>query len=402
MTQTPTAPAYLCRHAEFHPDPSVMRLQEQAGIARVSTPFGRDAWLVTRYADVRLVLSDARRFSIVMPFDFSRRLANENMTDEDIVRERAGDLLSQDPPEHTRLRRLLAPAFTMRQVRRLQPWIERIVEDHLDRMQRAGPPADLVQAFALPIPSLVICELLGVPDEDRTRFQRLASRPLDLSLPPDERTASFRQVRAYMADLATRPRPGAGEGMLGILAHQHGDELTTDELAAIGHLMLLAGYETTANMLALGPLALLRHPEQLRLLQDRPEHVDAAVEELLRWLAIVNAATARVTTETVELAGQRIEAGDMVLTSLSAANRDPALVTDPESLDLTRGQIGHVAFGHGVHHCLGAPLARAELRIALPALLRRFPRLRLADPATEVRLRPFGLVHGVTALPVAW
>jgi cytochrome P450 len=401
MTEAPTAPAYMCRHAEFHPDPSVMRLQEQAGTARVSTPFG-DAWLVTRYADVREVLSDARRFSIVMPFDFSRRLADERMTDEDITRERAGDLLSQDPPEHTRLRRFLAPAFTMRQVRRLQPWIERIVEDHLDRMERVGPPADLVQAFALQVPSLVICELLGVPGQDRVRFQRLASRPLDPSLPPDERTASFRQVRAYMADLATRPGLGAGEGMLASLAHEHGDELSTDELAAIGHLMLLAGYETTANMLALGTLALLRHPEQLRVMRDRPEHVDAGVEELLRWLTIVNAATVRVTTETVELAGQRIEAGAMVLASLSAANRDPALITDPGILDLTRGEIGHVAFGHGVHHCLGAPLARAELRIALPALLRRFPRLRLADPAAEVRLRPFGLVHGVTTLPVAW
>ena len=397
MTEAPTSPAYLCRHAEFHPDPSVMRLQQHAGIARVSTPFGYDAWLVTRYADVREVLSDARRFSIVKPFDFSRRLANEPMTDEDITRERAGDLMSQDPPEHTRLRRMLAPAFTTRQVRRLQPWIERVVEDHLDRMERAGPPADLVQAFALPIPSRVICELLGVPDEDRERFQRLASRPLDLSLPADERTASFRQVRAYMAELATR----AGEGMLGTLAHEH-DDLTTDELAAIGHLMLLAGYETTANMLALGTLALLRHPEQLRIMRDRTERVDAAAEELLRWLSIVNAATPRITTEAVQLAGRRIEAGEMVLTSLSAANRDPALIADPEILDLSRGEAGHVAFGHGVHHCLGAPLARVELRIALPALLRRFPRLRLADPAAEVRLRPFGVVHGVTALPVAW
>jgi cytochrome P450 len=166
--------------------------------------------------------------------------------------------------------------------------------------------------------------------------------------------------------------------------------------------MLLAGYETTANMLALGTLALLRHPEQLRVVRDQPEHVDAAVEELLRWLTIVNAATPRITTEAVELAGQRIPAGDMVLTSLSAANRDPAQVTDPDILDLIRGDIGHVAFGHGVHHCLGAPLARAELRIALPAMLRRFPRMRLADPADEIRLRPFGLVHGVTALPVAW
>lgn len=398
MTEAPTAPAYLCRHAEFHPDPSVTRLQEQAGIARVRTAFGHDAWLVTRYADVREVLSDARRFSIVKSFDFSRRLAGEEMTDEDITRERAGDLLSQDPPAHTRLRRLLTSAFTMRQIRRLEPWIERVVADHLDRMELAGPPADLVPVFALPIPSLVIGELLGVPAEDRARFQRLASRPLDLSLPPHERTVAFRQVRAFMADLVTRP----GEGLLGVLAREHGDDLTTDELAAIGHLMLLGGYETTAQMLALGTLALLRHPGQLRVMRDRPDHIDTAVDELLRWLTVVNTATPRVTTETVELAGRRIGAGELVLVALSAANRDPALVADPQVLDLTRRETGHVAFGRGVHHCLGAPLARAELRIALPALLRRFPRLRLADPAAEVPLRPVSIVHGLTALHVAW
>lgn len=398
MTEAPTAPAYLCRHAEFHPDPGLTRLREQAGIARVGTPFGHDAWLVTRYADVREVLSDARRFSIVKPFDFSRRLAGEEMTDEDITRERAGDLLSHDPPEHTRLRRLLASAFTVRRVRGLQPWIERIVEDHLDRMERAGSPADLVAAFALPVPSLVIGELLGVPEEDRARFQHLVRPTLDLSSAADERTASFRRVRAYMAELATR----RGDGLLGILAREHGAELSTDELAAIGHLTLLAGYETTAHMIALGTLALLRHPEQLRVVRDRPGHVDAAVEELLRWLTVVNAATTRVTTETVVLSGRCIEAGEMVVVSLSAANRDPASVADPETLDLGRGEIGHVAFGHGAHHCLGAPLARAELRIALPALLRRFPRLRLADPAAEVALRPPGFVHGVTALTVAW
>ncbi|MGK5680957.1 cytochrome P450 [Actinoplanes sp. URMC 104] len=240
--------------------------------------------------------------------------------------------------------------------------------------------------------------LLVVPPEDRERFQRLAGRPLDLSLTPEDRTTAFRQVRAYMAGLVSRPGPG----VLGALAREHGDEATVDELAAIGHLMLLAGHETTANMLSLGTLALLRHPGQMRVLRERPDRVDAAVEVLLRWLTVVNAASPRVTTEPVELAGRRLPAGELVLVSLSAANRDPAYVRDPGDLDLTRGEAGHLAFGHGVHHCLGAPLARAELRIALPALLRRFPRLRFADSTAGVRLRPGGLVHGVTALPMAW
>ncbi len=227
------------------------------------------------------------------------------MTDQAVARERAGDLLSQDPPEHTRLRRFLSPAFTVRQVDRLRPRIERIVDDALDRMEHAGPPADLVPVFALPIPSLVISELLGVPDGDLPRFRRLAGRTLDPTLPPHDRTAAFRGIRAYLADLAARPGPG----LLGVLARDHGDELTTDERAAIGHLMLLAGYETTANMLALGTLALLRHPEQGRAVRERPDRVDAAVEELLRWLSVVTTATPRITTGTVELAGRRIEAG---------------------------------------------------------------------------------------------
>ena len=402
MSETPISPAYLRRNGGFGPDAATTRLRERAGIERVSTPFGFDAWLVTRHADVRQVLSDPKRFGIALPPEYSRRMAGQEMNDEDVSRERAGDLLSQDPPEHTRLRRMLAPAFTVHQVRWLRPWIEGIVADHLDAMERAGPPVDLVQAFALPIPSLVICELLGVPYPDRAEFQHLASRSLDLSRPPDERTASFRQIRAYMAGLATRARTDPGEGMLGTLAREHGHDLTTGELAAIGHLMLIAGYETTANMLALGTLALLRHPGQLRILRDQPARTDAGVEELLRWLTIVNTATPRTATEPVEISGQRIEAGETVLACLPTANRDPALVPDPEILDLTRGGAGHVAFGHGIHHCLGAPLARAEMRIAFPALLRRFPALRLADPRADVPFRAAGFLHGVARLPVVW
>jgi cytochrome P450 len=205
-----------------------------------------------------------------------------------------------------------------------------------------------------------------------------------------------------MAGLATRVRADRGKGMLSTLAAEHAGDLTTDELAAIGHLMLLAGYETTAHMLALGTLALLRHPDQLRLMRDRPEHVDAGVEELLRWLTIVNTFTTRITTEPVEICGRRLDAGELLLGCLPAAPRAPAVISDPEALDLTRGSVGHLAFGHGVHHCLGAPLARAELRIALPALLRRFPNLRLAEPPAEVRLRQGGFIHGVTHLPVSW
>ena len=259
-----------------------------------------------------------------------------------------------------------------------------------------------MESFALPVPLLVICELLGVPYSDRADFRHLSLRPLDLTLPRSERTAAFRELRGYMTSLATRVRADPGDGLLGAIVRDHGDEVTLDELSGIGHLLLFAGHETTATMLALGTLALLRHPDQLRIVRDRPDRVEGAVEELLRWHTILNIVTPRVATEPVTLVGHRVAAGDMVLVALPAANRDPALLRDPETLDVNRGATGHIAFGHGAHHCVGAPLARAELRIALPALLRRFPALRLADPGAAVEFRPPGIVHGVARLPVAW
>jgi cytochrome P450 len=190
--------------------------------------------------------------------------------------------------------------------------------------------------------------------------------------------------------------------MLGMLVREHGEELTDDELVGIGNLLLIAGHETTSNMLGLGTLALLQHPEQLALVRDDPAVVAPAVEELLRWLTIVHSGVVRTATVDVELAGHTIPAGDLVVCSLPTANRDPALLRDPETLDVTRGAAGHVAFGHGVHHCLGAPLARMEMRIAFPALLRRFPGLALDVPFADVPFRAFHFIYGLQALPVRW
>jgi len=357
-----------------------------------------DAWLVTRFADVREVLSDSQRFSNV--FLGRQQSGMPRMTADELARLRAGNLLAFDPPEHTRLRRLLTPEFTIRRMRRLEPRIREIVDEHLDALDRGGPPADLVAGFALPVPSLVICELLGVPYTDRAEFQRRTGRQLDLSLAVEERLRLGLESREYMGQLVARARANPGEDMLGMLVLEHGDELSTDELAGIASLLLIAGHETTSNMLGLGTLALLRHPDQLAIVRDEPDRVDAAVEELLRWLSIVHAGTGKLTTTEVEIAGQRIEAGEFVICALPAANRDPALLPDPERLDVTRGAMGHVAFGHGVHHCLGAPLARMEMRIAFPALLRRFPGLRTVSE--EAEFRSFHVVYGLTSLPVAW
>ncbi len=391
-------PVYMRRDG-FDPDPELREMREDEGVRRVRTPLGYDAWLVTRYADVRAVLGDAERFSNAFQ-PFLQPPGMPETSEDELARLRAGNLLAFDPPEHTRLRRMLAPEFTVRRMRRLEPRIHEIVQDHLDSMERAGAPVDLVREFALPIPSLVICELLGVPYGDRASFQRRTGRLLDISIPLGERLELRRESREYMTELVARAQADPGDDLLGMLVREHGDDLTAEELAGIGGLLLVAGHETTSNMLALGTLALLRHPEQLALLRAEPERIEAAVEELLRWLSIVHSGTAKVTTGDVEIDGRRIPKGDLVMCSLPAANRDPGLLADPERLDLACGAPGHVAFGHGVHHCLGAPLARMEMRIAFPALLARFPGLREAGPPAD--FRSFHVVFGLRSLHVAW
>jgi cytochrome P450 len=241
-----------------------------------------------------------------------------------------------------------------------------------------------------------------VPYEDRADFQRRSARQLDLSIPIPDRFELQRQSRDYMQSLVTRARAEPGDDILGMMVREHGDELTDDELVGVASLLLLAGHETTSNMLGLGTLALLRHPDQLAAVRDDPDAVAPAVEELLRWLSIVHSAIPRITTTDVEVAGVPIPAGQLVFVSLPTGNRDPNFVDAPEKLDISRGAMGHLAFGHGVHHCLGAPLARMEMRIAFPALLRRFPRLALAEPFEDVQFRSFHFIYGLRSLAVSW
>jgi cytochrome P450 len=398
MSEPVTLPLYMRRNA-FDPDPELAVARDKDGVRREKTPFGLDIWMVSRFADVREVLGDSGRFSNAQRNVF-RAPGMPEVSPEEIERLRAGNLLAFDPPEHTRLRRMLTPEFTMRRMRRLEPRIRDIVTEHLDAMEAAGPPADLVSAFALPVPSLVICELLGVPYADRGDFQHRTGKMLDVSLPMRERAAAQLESRAYMAELVARTRAEPGEDLLGMLVREHGDDLSTDELAGIASLLLLAGHETTSNMLGIGTLALLRHPEQLELLRREPARINAAVEELLRWLSIVHTGTFKVATADTELAGQPIAEGDLVMCALPAANRDPAFIADPDRLDIGRGDMGHVAFGHGVHHCLGAPLARMEMQIAFPALFERFPGLREAGEPAE--FRAFNVVYGLRSFLVAW
>ncbi|GAA3467785.1 cytochrome P450 [Nonomuraea roseola] len=395
MTEAPELSLEMRRDG-LDPVEELARARDGEGVVQVVTPFGQPAYLVLRHEDVREVLSDPTRFSNAMtPF-----AAAGEMSQEEQDKLRAGFLLAFDPPEHTRLRRMLTPEFTIRRMRRLEPRIVEIVEAALDDLERAGKPADLVSHFALPVPSLVICELLGVPYADRAEFQERSVRLLNISLPVEEQTAALRENRAYTAGLVARAQADPGEDMLGMLVREHGDDLSTDELNGIAALLLLAGHETTSNMLGLGTLALLRHPDQLAVIREDPTRAEPAIEELLRWLSIVHSPSPRTTTTDVEIAGHVIPAGSLVLLSLPAANRDGGHIENPDTLDITRGAPGHIAFGHGVHHCLGAPLARMEMRIAFPALLRRFPNLTLADEQADYRV--FSTVYGLNSLRVTW
>ncbi|HEV7419603.1 MAG TPA: cytochrome P450 [Mycobacterium sp.] len=397
----PTLPPVHMRRNAFDPTPELREIRESTGVRTVVNAFNMQVYLVTRHDDVKMVLSDYERFSNARPPGFVVPGA-PNMPEEEQASARAGNLLGLDPPEHQRLRRMLTPEFTIRRIKRLEPRIVEIVDEHLDAMETAGAPADLVEAFALPIPSLVICELLGVPYEDRADFQARTARQLDLSLPIPERLELQRQGRAYMLSLVARARRHPGEDILGMLVREHGAELTDDELVGIAGLLLLAGHETTSNMLGLGTLALLRHPDQLAAVRDDPDAVGPAVEELLRWLSIVHTSIPRITTTDVEVAGVPIPAGQLVFASLPSGNRDPEFTDAPDILDIRRGAPGHLAFGHGVHHCLGAPLARMEMRIAWPALFRRFPNLALAEDFEDVEFRSFHFIYGLRSLAVRW
>ncbi|MFJ2780628.1 cytochrome P450 [Kitasatospora sp. NPDC087315] len=401
-TAQPTAMTLpMHRTCPFDPPPEYQHLRAHDPVARLSFPDGKTGWLLTRHEDVRALLADDRFSSDRLRASSPVRRIPVRPED---VGARSGLLITMDPPEHTHYRRMLTRYFTVRRMRALAPRIAQITADHLDAMERAGPPVDLVRTFALPIPSLVICELLGVPYDDRDRFQRWTSTLLNLEVDEDTALAARDALRDYMLDLAARKRKHPDDALLSALLADDGPEsgLTDEELAGIGRLLLVAGHETTANMLALGTFTLLTHPGQLRDLREHPELTGHAIEELLRYLTIVQFGTVRVATEDVDIAGHHVRAGETVVASLAAANRDPEHFRSPDRLDLTRELSQHVAFGHGIHQCLGQQLARVEMEVAFPALFRRFPTLRLAVLPEQVPMRHDMAIYGVHALPLTW
>lgn len=366
-------------------------------LSRLVFPDGHVGWLVTSHRAARAILAD-NRFSARQELRHSpvdTPLAAEASTPTD-----PGFFIRMDPPEHTRYRRLLTGQFTVRRMKALEPRITEIVDERLDAMDQAGPPVDLVTEFALPVPSLVICELLGVPYEERGRFQRDTAVVLCRESSHEEVRAALANLYAYFDELAARKLTGTGDDLLSGLAVT--GRLSHEELRSIATLLLIAGHETTANMLGLGTFALLRHPDQLAALRADPSLVANAVEELLRFLSIVHIGPIRAALEDVEIEGRRIAAGETVVLSTPAVNRDPSRFENPDTLDITRETAGHLAFGHGVHQCLGQQLARVEMRIGFARLFARFPTLRLAVEPDAIPLRTDMNIYGVHSLPVAW
>ncbi|OON81586.1 cytochrome P450 [Streptomyces tsukubensis] len=370
------------------------RARDTPGLLRVRMAYGEPAWLATRYADARLVLGDAR---------FSRAMGLQHDEPRASAGRRDSGILSMDPPDHTRLRTLVARAFTVRQVEKLRPQVKELTAGLLDEMEAAGPPVDLVDHYALPIPVAVICQLLGVPVEDRPKFRAWSDAALSTSsLTAEEFAVNREELRAYMSTLVADHREHPRDDLMTALveARDNGDRLSELELVDLCVGILVAGHETTASQIPNFVLTLLDHPEELARLREDPGLVNSAVEELLRFVPLGSGAgQPRYAIEDIEVGGTLVAAGEPVLVAVGAANRDALRFSSPGTLDLARAGNPHIGFGHGVHHCLGAPLARLELQEALGALVTRFPGLRLAG---DITWKAEMLVRGPRVMPVAW
>jgi cytochrome P450 len=384
----------------FDPPRDITRLRAARPVSPMIFPDGHEGWLVTGYDEVRQLMADTRFSSrqdigiIHVPFETPGM-----PTPTEPSPTMPGLFIAMDPPDHTRLRRKLIGAFTVKRMKQLEEHIVEIAERQLDELARLTPPVDLVKEFALPVPSLVICELLGVPYADRETFQVNSAKFLEKDVSLEDKMAALGALTSYLAELVMGKRATPGEDILSDLARD--EELSIEELVGVGFLLLLAGHETTANMLALGTFALLEHPEQLAELRANPDLLPGAVEELMRYLSIADIFY-RYATEDIELGGEVIGKGSTVVVSLLAANRDPRRFDNAGTLDLHREARGHLSFGHGVHQCLGQQLARIEMRAGFAGLLRRFPTLALAVAADEVQVKSDMNIYGVHALPVTW
>ncbi|MFI5613919.1 cytochrome P450 [Amycolatopsis sp. NPDC051903] len=380
------------RDDPFDPPPQLGSCREDTPIARLRYPDGHVGWLVTSYSASRAVLGDPR-FS-------NRQELRRNAVHGGAGHEppaSPGMFLRTDPPVHTRYRRMLAKHFGLQQITAFAPTVSRIVDERLDALLAGGPVADLVTSFVVPVSLRAICDLMGISTEHRQRFHASSTLAADAEAEEAARARAFAELSALLSDIVAAERAAPGEGVLGDLVRR--GDVTNQELANLTLLLLTVGHDTTSSMLSLSAFVLLRQPDQRTTLT---RNADGAVEELLRYLTIIQFGTVRTALEDVEVDGVVISAGEAVTVSLPAANRDPRQFRDPDVLDLNRPAGAHLAFGHGVHHCLGLHLARLQLRLGLVGLFGRLSGLRLAVPASEIRCRDRKSVYGVHRLPVTW
>jgi cytochrome P450 len=381
------------RRDGIDPVPELAKLREAQPFSKLANLFGLNVWLVTGHAEAKAVLADTMNFSN----DIRPMIGSDPARPSEGI----GGLGFTDPPDHTRLRRFLTPEFTMRRLSRLAPRIEEIVNGQLDLMQAKGPVVDLVADFAFAVPFGVISDLLGVAESDRERFRQLGPARFDLSAGGVGVFGAASESREFLFEVVAKQRKNPGDGLIGAILREHGDAIDDVELGGLADGVFLGGYETSASMLALGTLVLLRDPDSFARIRTEEGAVDGIVEELLRYLTVVQVAFPRFAKHDLELFGQQVSKGDLVAVSLSGADRDAKVFgPDAELFYPQRAPAAHLAFGHGMHRCVGAELARMELRSAFRALAHRFPDLSLAVDPEQLRFRDFSIVYGVESLPV--
>lgn len=404
---TPPAPELFTWEFATDPYPAYAWLREHSPVHRTTLPSGVEAWLVTRYADAREALADNRLSKNPAHHAESAHAKGKTGIPGERKAELMTHLLNIDPPDHTRLRRLVSKAFTPRRIAEFAPRVQELTDHLIDGFIEKGE-ADLIHEFAFPLPIYAICDLLGVPREDQDDFRDWAGMMIRHGGGPRGGVArSVKRMRGYLLELIHRKRENPGDDLISglIRASDHGEHLTENEAAAMAFIILFAGFETTVNLIGNGVHTLLGHPEQRERLQrslaaGETELLATGVEELLRYDGPVEMATWRYATEALTIGGQRVGEGDPVLVVLAAADRDPERFDGPDSLDLARRDNQHLGYGHGIHYCLGAPLARLEGQAALGTLLKRLPDLRLAGEPADLRWRGGLIMRGLRTLPV--
>ncbi|GLF97399.1 cytochrome P450 [Streptomyces yaizuensis] len=388
------------RTCPLRPPAEYASLRAERPVSRVTLASGRTAWLLTRHEHIRQLLASPDVSSnLALPgFPLSFEAPPE------ILEQYRPILVSMDPPDHTAQRKLVVSEFTARRVNLLRPRIQEIVDERISAMLAGGGPVDLVEELALPVPSLVICELLGVPYADRAFFGDRTRKLVSISVDPEERNRANQELNEYFATLVAAKEKDPGDDLLGrlVLKNRETGALSREDLVKMASVLLIGGYETTANMISLGTVALLENPGQLARLTADPGLAPQAVDELMRYFSIADQVTSRVLLADIEIGGVLLRAGEGVIGLNASGNHDEAVFPDPERLDIDRGGRHHLAFGHGIHQCVGQNLAKVELETVFTTLFARIPGLRLTVPVAELPFKDSSGVYGLHSLPVTW